>query len=52
MKIIKFPFLLLLSIFLLTDCKKDSKTDNPNNISEADKITDWLKIDGAVKKNR
>ena len=34
----------------MTDCKKDSKTDNPNNISEADKITDWLKIDGAVKK--
>ena len=49
MKIIKFPLLLLLSIFLLTDCKKDSKTDNPD--ATADEITDWLKIDGAVKKS-
>jgi hypothetical protein len=48
MKMIKFPLLLLLSIFLLTDCKKDSKTENPD--ATADEITDWLKIDGAVKK--
>ena len=49
MKMIKFPLLLLLSIFLLTDCKKDSKTENPD--ATADEITDWLKIDGAVKKS-
>ncbi len=49
MKMIKFPLLLLLSIFLLTDCKKESKTDNPD--ATADEITDWLKIDGAVKKS-
>jgi hypothetical protein len=48
MKMIKFPLLLLLSIFLLTDCKKDTKADNPD--ATADEITDWLKIDGAVKK--
>ena len=41
MKMIKFPLLLLLSIFLLTD--------NPD--ATADEITDWLKIDGAVKKS-
>jgi hypothetical protein len=46
---IKFPLLLLLSIFLLTDCKKDKKVDNPD--ATADEITDWLKIDGAVKKS-